>query len=463
MALGWHCPTLTMYGLDGFGPWLRSRGETSVTVLTDPAVTGAPIAERIRGTLARHGRTVHTVEAGGPDDTGGVEALGELARQLAGSGLVVAVGGGALLDRAKLAGWLCTGPQAAKRLAVPQRSGLVLLPPRGEGPRPALVAVPTTLGTGSELSSVACLDHPRGKRLVMGTTLQPDAAVVDPLATSTLPYAAVAEGALEVLFRLAGLYVGDLADLPTEDALVETLAVRTVQLGEEVRAAHERSRAVDDTVRAELAKVSGLAHAGWTVLGREPYANRGWYVANELSSALGLRKMTAVAALLPPLWRRVADGDERYGSARRLGRLWQRLRTAVPEGLPADAADGIAHLADRWHIGRTVTAPAGTAAGVAARAVRAWGAGLPMLGRLTADDLTGLLAGAVHEERQERQEHEEPARTGTVHTARAGAARTEAAHGPAAHAQRRPQTSAAGPPVPGGGCQEKELVTGRGR
>ncbi|MFC8566301.1 daptide-type RiPP biosynthesis dehydogenase [Streptomyces sp. NPDC057245] len=400
MTPGWHCPTVMAYGGDGLAQWLGTRPERSVALLLDGGVAEAGIAGSVRARIERGGRKARTVVVTGP---GTPHAVTELARRIQDADLVVAVGGGSLLDQAKLAVLLRTDPDALGRLTVPQRSGLVLLP-AGQARGPRLVAVPTTLGTGSELSAVACLEYQGGKRLVMGGALRPDAAVVDPEATATLPADLVAEGVLEVLFRICGSYVGDHRDQPTEDALAQALAERTVRLGHEVRARRAAGRAADERLRTEIAKISGLSHAGWVVLNRSPYAGKGWYLANELSSELGLRKMTAVAALLPPLWGAIAAGDTRLGSARRLDALWRRLRTDAPDPagqgrtappLPEDPAAGIAALIDSWGVGRRVTAEPGRLAVVARRSVRAWGAGLPMLDGLGAADIEGLLAQAV--------------------------------------------------------------------
>ncbi len=395
MSLGWHCPTLMMYGCDGLAPWLRGRAERASTLVVDSAVAGAPVTALVRERLARAGHDVETVELTGSGELAEVAALAD---RLSGTRLVLGVGGGSVLDQAKLAVLMNAVPETRARLAAPQRSGLVLLPTVPASARAALIAVPTTLGTGSESSSVACLTVSGAKRLVMGASLYPDAAVIDPLATSTLPQELVAEGVLEVLFRLTGLYAGDHADAPTEDALARTLALRVVELGWELHAARGTGdEAGHARLRAEAAKVSGLSHAGWVVLGRPPYASKGWYLANELSSALGVRKMTAVAALLPPLWRAVTDGDTRLGSASRLADLWQALRTAGPRELSADPATGVAQLADAWEVGRRLRADDAQLKAVSARALRAWGAGLPMLDGLTGADITGLLRQATQE------------------------------------------------------------------
>lgn len=408
MSIGWHCPTMLFVGCDGLSTWLADRAAGPVTVLADAAVADGEIVALVRGQIARAGLKDEVLKLTGAGDLTGVSALAD---RLSATGVVVGVGGGSVLDQAKLATLLRANPAARARLEVAQRSGLTALPPAMSRTVP-LVAVPTTVGTGAELSPVACLHHAGGKRLVCGHAMQPDVAVLDPVATSTLPSELLAEGVLEVLFRVTGLYAGDHRDLPTEDALAEAMAETVVRLGDELR----RTRAAGDRpsarLRTEIAKVSGLSHAGWAVLGREPYCCRGWYVANELASVTGVRKMTAVAALLPPLWRSISEGDTRWGSACRLRALWRRLRAADSGALPDDPARGVAALIDSWGVGRRIDVAAqadGTGSGVvddvARRSIRAWGAGLPMLDGFSTADIRTLVARAVAPENPENSEY----------------------------------------------------------
>ncbi|QKW08016.1 iron-containing alcohol dehydrogenase [Streptomyces sp. NA04227] len=396
MNLSWHCPTRALYGTAGLGDWIRGQGARTVALLADPNVAEGELASRLGQLLEGTGCEVRFLTAEGP---GGLDELAALARDLDGADLLVAIGGGALLDRAKLAALLRDDPSAYTRLAMSHRSGLVMLPSDVVRRLP-LVAVPTTLGTGAELSAAACLLEPADRRrLVVGEALQAELAVIDPAATSTLPYALVAEGVVEALFRVTGLYVGDHRELPTEDALAEALARRLVQLGNEVRDAGREPQglAARGELRAEIAKVSGLTHLTWTSLGRNRYGAKGWYLANELSTALGTRKTTAVSALLPPLWRAITAGDTRLGSAPRLHRLWDLLRTAhgsAPD-LPADPSDGIAALFDDWRVERELRADEEQLTRIATRTVRAWGGGLPMLGGLSAAEIRQLLAAAT--------------------------------------------------------------------
>lgn len=388
-------PDITRQPLNGTDELaLLLRNDTALrgrkaTVLVDGAVRDTVIHQRVAKALGACRAGTVLLRGGG--DLRSVLALAE---RLAGAELVVGLGGGSLLDQAKLATLAVAGPEVSARLTVPQRSGLVVLAPTPVRPVP-LIAVPTTVGTGAESSLVACLTYPHGKRLVMGAALRPEFAVIDPEATVTLPQHLVAEGVLEALFRLTSPYIGDHADLPPQDARVEEAAARLVRLGYEVRDAARAGRRCSGALRREIAELSSGSHDKWFHSGRDPYAVKGWLIANELSSALAIRKMPAVAALLPPLWQAIDAGEVRLGSARRLRRLWSLLRPEAGEPLPADPAPGVAALIDAWGIERSTPLTSDRARAVALRTVRAWGAGLPMLGGLAPDDLTGLLCGTA--------------------------------------------------------------------
>ena len=404
MNLSWSCPARTILGLGGLEPWLRAGSPqsvpvTSATVLADPAVVGLPILRRLREVLQRSGVRHEMLTVDGPGD---LEAATLLADRLAPVYLpgidsghaVIGVGGGSLLDQLKIAAVLQANPGAAARLELPQRSGLILLEDLEH--RLPLVAIPSTLGTGAEASSSACLSHGDGKRLLIGDILRPDAAVLDPMATRSLPHHLVAEGVLEPLFRLTSLYIADHRGLPTEDALTVALAERLIRLGDELTGARAiENGAESDDLRLELAKISALSHAAWLSLGRNRYSARGWYIANELSTALGVRKMTAVAVLLPSLWSEIAAGQDILGSADRLSAMWPMLRAASSRDLPADPIAGIAALLDAWSIGRHVSPTREQVERTARRSIAAWGAGLPMLGRLRSRDVRRILDRAV--------------------------------------------------------------------
>lgn len=376
-----------LHGLHRLGGWLDDRSVRDTTLLIDAGVAGGPMAAEVAEQLSAPGRRVHRVTLPDGGDIDSVLALGSRLRH---TGLVVGVGGGSLLDQAKLAALVAADPKVAARLTVPQRSGLTVLPFE-EGHSIPVVAVPTTVGTGAEVSAVACLRYTDAKRLVISPALRPAAAVLDPLATAGLPSHLLAEGVLEALFRAVSPYVGDHRDLPEADAALEVLAAQLVRLGDRVTGDLAAGRTATDADRQRIAVLSGWGHSPDLQRGRDPYAVKGWLVANELSSALGIRKMTAVAAILPRLWRAIGAGEGRLGSAARLDRMWTVVRSASGHDLPPDPSDGITALIGRWRIAHAIEADDTLLATVARQTVRRWGAGLPMLGGLGAAELRALL------------------------------------------------------------------------
>jgi NADP-dependent alcohol dehydrogenase len=230
---------------------------------------------------------------------------------------------------------------------------------------------------------------------VYGEALRAEIAAHVPAATDTLPPALVAEGILEALLRLTACYVGSLRDLPRQDEFVERYAVRLVGLGDEVRIARDARMPVSPDLRLAAARISGASHAQEVVADRDQYSDIPWPLANELSMAAGTRKLTALAAVTPQVWRRITAGDERLGSARRLARLWALLRRSTRADLGPEPAAGLAALVDHWRIDREVGASFVDAGPLARDAAHAWGRGLPMLKGLSVEEVRAIYAEAL--------------------------------------------------------------------
>jgi alcohol dehydrogenase len=112
---------------------------------------------------------------------------------------VLGIGGGSALDVAKLVAALAFGKQT-----IQQVFGINLL---GERALP-LVCLPTTAGTGSEVSPNAILlDEPaQSKKAVISPHLVPDAAFIDPLLTLSVPPAVTAATGLDALTHCIEAY-----------------------------------------------------------------------------------------------------------------------------------------------------------------------------------------------------------------------------------------------------------------
>ncbi len=113
-------------------------------------------------------------------------ALGE-----AGTGAILAVGGGTAMDVAKLGNWLAA--QSAEPEAVLEN------PPEQPEAAPPVIAVPTTAGSGSEATQFAVVYRDGEKHSVAHASLRPAAAIVDPALTANLPKLLSAHSGLDAL------------------------------------------------------------------------------------------------------------------------------------------------------------------------------------------------------------------------------------------------------------------------
>ena len=110
----------------------------------------------------------------------------------------LAIGGGSVIDTAKLVNLYSSFPQAhfLDFVNAPLGKGLPISKPL----RP-LVAVPTTAGTGSETTGTAIFDlvSKRAKTGIAHRNLKPTLGICDPLNTRTMPPAVHASSGLDVL------------------------------------------------------------------------------------------------------------------------------------------------------------------------------------------------------------------------------------------------------------------------
>lgn len=296
---------------------------------------------------------------------------------------VIAVGGGSVLDAVKLACLVHADPATADLIELRAgRAGVVTVPSEGT-PSVRRVFVPTTVGTGGEVSPVACLSLGGRKRLVLAKALRPDLAILDPELTATLPAPLLREGVLEALLRVIGPVVGGGRGGGLPDAEAAMLARQLHATGNRIADGDTGTDA-----RLTAAMLSSTTHTGWALAGRAPFSPKHWYLANELSTALGLRKMVATACLLPALWSRVVEGDRRFGDPGGLAEAWSWLADSEP-------VTGLRTLLRRWRIEHLAPAPAAIIRLAAERAVRWWGGRLPMLAGLDVDDVERLYRDAM--------------------------------------------------------------------
>jgi alcohol dehydrogenase len=178
---------------------VRGLGSHSILVVTDPGVRAAGILDRVTAELGPAGRPLLvydkvTADSGSELIVEGVERL-----RAHNADLVVGVGGGSALDTAKAIAALATNPGSPLDYV-----GLHKLKVR---PLPT-IAVPTTAGTGSEVSlwSVFTDDSRQLKVAIGGVLVYPTIAVCDPDLTLDLPPAITAATGLDALAHAVECY-----------------------------------------------------------------------------------------------------------------------------------------------------------------------------------------------------------------------------------------------------------------
>lgn len=260
--------------------FVRAAASRRVFLLTSPSVL--PQASLLADALRAESATVEIATGVPPEPTTAcAEKIRAAARAFA-PDLVLAVGGGSVLDVAKLVAALHDRPEPISAFY-----GINVL----AGRRTALVCVPTTAGTGSEVSPNALLldDATVAKKAVISPALVPDAAIIDPALMVSLPPALTATTGLDALAHCLETYA-NLSAHPAVD-LHSLEGVRLI-------GAH-LARAVGDgsDLEARSAVALGSLYGG---LGLGPVNTTGVHaLAYPLGGEFHLAHGLSIALLLP--------------------------------------------------------------------------------------------------------------------------------------------------------------------
>ncbi|MEU4374841.1 iron-containing alcohol dehydrogenase family protein [Pseudonocardia alni] len=182
-----------------FGPGAVARvpalvdglGRAAAFVVTDAGLRATGIVDRVVGDLTAAGLWTEVFDGIGSNPSTTAVEHGATALRAFGSCVVVAIGGGSVLDAAKGIALLAThhGARATDDLWSSPVAGL------------PLVAVPTTAGTGAETNGFGVVEDTCAKRKVyLGhASVRPRVAVLDPELTVGLPPAATAATGFDAL------------------------------------------------------------------------------------------------------------------------------------------------------------------------------------------------------------------------------------------------------------------------
>lgn len=211
------------------GPLCKEQGATSVLIVTDGGIVGAGLlpraVESFEGTEVRVG-VFDEVEADPADRT---VLDGSAAARAAKADLVIGYGGGSSMDVAKLVAILAH-PNCTQTL--PDMYGLGNV----TSPRLPLIQVPTTAGTGSEVTPIAIVTTGETTKAgIVSPALQPDIALLDAELTVGLPPHVTAATGIDAMVHAIEAYTSANKKNPISDLLAkEALRLIAANLREAV-------------------------------------------------------------------------------------------------------------------------------------------------------------------------------------------------------------------------------------
>lgn len=179
---------------------LRSVAADQVLVVSDGDAEARGVVDEVRAHLPTAAGT-HVFCDISPEPGEEQVRAGVAALEQTGATTIVAVGGGSVLDAAKIMRLLHEHPGVSlHELALPFLDARKRVAPFPQAPHAIeLIAVPTTAGTGSEVSPAAVLTAGGRKVTLVDYSLAPDVAVVDPRLTVTMPPSLTADTGVDAL------------------------------------------------------------------------------------------------------------------------------------------------------------------------------------------------------------------------------------------------------------------------
>lgn len=259
-----------------------SLGHRRAFIVTDPGVAGAGIPNELQQQLTFAGIESRIFQDIQPNP--GVETLNAGGRAIRdfGIGVVVAVGGGAVLDVAKALALMAVNPGSGRAFDYNRTFSQEGLP---------VVALPTTSGTGSETNAWGVIDdHEAGRKFYVGhRSVAPRLIILDPDLTRGLPPGPTAASGMDALTHA----LESLSSV-RNNPYAEALNLQVVQM-----VTRYLRRAVEDgqdlEARSQLLLAAYLAGLAFATTGLGMAHGLG----HALSARVGAPHGVALAVLLP--------------------------------------------------------------------------------------------------------------------------------------------------------------------
>ena len=267
--------------IEKIGPEAQLLKAKKVLIITDPGIIQSGLLENIAKSLQSVGLPFVIFDGVEPDPRIEVVEKSVEKAKKEGINLIIGFGGGSSLDIAKVTSILMTNPGKIDGFF-----GIDLVP----NPGVPVILVPTTAGTGSEVTPIAILSDSKEKlkKGIVSATLFPEVAIVDPKLTVGLPPPVTAFTGMDALTHaIESFYSINATDLS------DLLAFRAMELlSKNIRMAYAhgenlvaRSKMMEGSLLAGIAFANagvGAVHAFAYPLGGE------FHLAHGLTNTLML-------------------------------------------------------------------------------------------------------------------------------------------------------------------------------
>ncbi len=278
----------------------------NAVIITDSFMQKSGVADLIKGKLSNC-KNVSIFSEVTPDPP--IELVAKALQFLKDSSadVIVALGGGSSIDAAK---------------------AVVLMDKKVSGNKIKLIAIPTTSGTGSEVTQFAVITDKKSgmKYPLVDEDLLPDVAILDPSLVVTVPKGVTADTGFDVITHALEAYISTLAN-DASDALAEkalTIAFKYLP-----RAYKDGSNL---SAREKMHSASCLAGMAFN----EVSLGINHSIAHQLGAKFHIPHGRANAMLLPYVMEFNADLDGSFGTSSHTETAFRLAEISRRLGLPGD-------------------------------------------------------------------------------------------------------------------------------
>ncbi len=282
---------------------LVKAGVTRVMLVTDKSIFGLGLTKPLEETLLNANIKVVVFDGVVPNPTISCIETGLTIFKQQSLEAIIAFGGGSVMDCAKIIGARFVRPN----LTVKKMKGLLKIRKK----LPLFIAIPTTAGTGSEVTVAAVItdENSHKKFPINDFSLISHYTVLDPTVTLGLPKTVTAWTGLDALVHAVEAYIGKSTTKLTRQRSEEAVKL----IAENLLLAYEDGSNI--TARSNMLRASYCAGVAFT----RSYVGYVHAIAHSLGGKYGVPHGLANAIILPKMLE--AYGDTVYAPLARLARI----------------------------------------------------------------------------------------------------------------------------------------------